>query len=346
MEEKYFAAQNSSRGFISYYRDAFGSAERRYIIKGGPGTGKSYFLRKLAERAEREGFSTVYIYCSSDPLSLDGIIIDGRFALFDGTAPHAEEASFPGARDELIDLGRFWNSDALKEKKSEIQELSSKKSAAYARAYDCLGAVGKTEDAIARLLEPCVLRKKLEAAAKRYLRHLPDGNKMKITNLAVNSIGMRGEVRFSTLEEKNLHAISVSDVYHTAHIFFDALIREGSKKGLCMRVSHDPVMPEYADAVEFSDYGLVFYLGEGNGKRVNMQRFIDAEKAKGIRRAYRELVACEASLLNSARSALADVRQNHFELEKIYIRAMDFDAKDRFTEQVANSLMLAFRKKV
>ena len=113
-----------------------------------------------------------------------------------------------------------------------------------------------------------------------------------------------------------------------------------------MRVSHDPVMPEHVDAVEFSDYGLVFYLGEGNGKRVNMQRFIDAEKAKGIRRAYRELVACEASLLNAARSALADVRQNHFELEKIYIRAMDFDAKDRFTEQFANSLMLALRKKV
>ena len=43
MEEKYFAAVNSYRGFESYYQDMFGAAERSYIIKGGPGTGKSYF---------------------------------------------------------------------------------------------------------------------------------------------------------------------------------------------------------------------------------------------------------------------------------------------------------------
>ena len=327
-------------------RRAIGGAERRYIIKGGPGTGKSYFLRRIAECAEGEGFPVVYIYCSSDPLSLDGIIIDKRFALFDGTAPHAEEACCPGARDELVDLGRFWMDSALRARRAEIEALSACKASAYARAYDCLCAVGNTEKAIARLITPCVRKDKLGAAAKRYLKQLPDGGSAKISNLAVNSIGMRGEVRFSTLEDNAARAICVSDVCRTAYIFFDELIREGSRKGLRMRVSRDPFSPECADAVEFSDFGLVFYLGEGDGKRVNMQRFLDEEKVRSVRRAFRELSVCRTSLVNAAKSALSEVKVHHFDLEKIYIRAMDFDAKDLFTEDFANSLMLALRKKV
>ena len=40
-EKKYFAASNSSEGFVNYYDACFGSdsrVDRLYVIKGGPGT--------------------------------------------------------------------------------------------------------------------------------------------------------------------------------------------------------------------------------------------------------------------------------------------------------------------
>ena len=48
MEEKYFAAANSGEGFVSYFGEVFGEQnfEHVYIIKGGPGTGKSYLLKE------------------------------------------------------------------------------------------------------------------------------------------------------------------------------------------------------------------------------------------------------------------------------------------------------------
>ena len=77
MEEKYFAAANSGEGFVSYFGEVFRPEEFQqiYIIKGGPGTGKSYFMRQVAEAAERQGENVVYWYCSSDPDSLDGITV-------------------------------------------------------------------------------------------------------------------------------------------------------------------------------------------------------------------------------------------------------------------------------
>ena len=76
-ENAYFAASNSARGFFSYYDEIFRAARIRhvYAVKGGPGTGKSRFLRDVANRAQACGWQCEYIYCSSDPDSLDGVIV-------------------------------------------------------------------------------------------------------------------------------------------------------------------------------------------------------------------------------------------------------------------------------
>lgn len=347
MEEKYFAAVNSCHGFISYYGDAFGACERVYIIKGGPGTGKSYFMRRVARRAEDDGHSVIYIYCSSDPDSLDGIIIDKRVALLDGTAPHAIEASCPGARDEIIDLGSFWDSAELTKKRARIEELGKKKSSCYAQAYDCLAAAGSIERAISRLIEPCILKDKLTSAAKRYLKHLPNGESYQKTDVAVNSIGMRGRVRFDTLEKNANSVISVNDPYGTAHLFLEALRAEAERRSMKLRLSHDPLIPDRADALEICDTGLLFTVGEHDcGKKINMHRFIDESAVRSVRGEYRSLAACKASCIRSAQLALCSAATHHFAIENIYIGCMDFTAKDSFTNRFADSLMLALRKKV
>jgi hypothetical protein len=337
MEEKYFAAVNSYRGFESYYQDMFGAAERSYIIKGGPGTGKSYFMRTIAKKAQARGCSVVYIYCSSDPESLDGILIDRRIALLDGTAPHAAEASLPGARDELIDLGKFWDSKNLFLRKEEIKMLSFKKSEAYKIAYDCLGAVGNFEKAIEKLVRPAVLEKKMQAAIARYLRPIPDGKCASVLNLATSSIGMRGEVRFSTLEDRAKNAVYVEDFYETAHLFFDGILRESARKGLAARVSREPAFPDHADAVELCESGLLFTSTFKDASRsVNMKRFVDEKVIKDIRSEYRMLVHCKENAKNAAKKALESAAKYHFALEEIYISYMDFEAKERFTEEFEN----------
>ena len=51
---KYFLAANSCQGFVSHFADCYNEKDgwRCYIIKGGPGTGKSSFMKKVAQKAE------------------------------------------------------------------------------------------------------------------------------------------------------------------------------------------------------------------------------------------------------------------------------------------------------
>ena len=74
MAVEFFLGANSAHGFHSLYGDfASSPGDCLRLIKGGPGCGKSSFMRKLAESAEAHGFEVVYILCSGDPESLDGV---------------------------------------------------------------------------------------------------------------------------------------------------------------------------------------------------------------------------------------------------------------------------------
>ena len=85
----FFAAANGYSGFRSYFDKIFDPSEYTslYILKGGPGTGKSSFMKRLLAELETEVEECEAIFCSSDPASLDGVIIkrgERRIGVIDG----------------------------------------------------------------------------------------------------------------------------------------------------------------------------------------------------------------------------------------------------------------------
>lgn len=85
-----FLGANSAQGFYSLYDQLLsGHLDDLMIIKGGPGCGKSTFMRRVAEKLTEAERMPVYIHCSGDPDSLDGVIFpELHTALVDGTPPH------------------------------------------------------------------------------------------------------------------------------------------------------------------------------------------------------------------------------------------------------------------
>ncbi|MGM0369979.1 MAG: PRK06851 family protein [Bacillota bacterium] len=123
--KNYFPGGNTCRGFYSFYEYLPYNAERVFIIKGGPGTGKSTFMKKIAEEFLAEGYNIEYHWCASDNESLDGVVIpDLKVTLLDGTAPHMVDPKNPGAIDEIVNLGRYWDRSILSNHKQKIVTLN------------------------------------------------------------------------------------------------------------------------------------------------------------------------------------------------------------------------------
>ena len=343
MNGSLFAASNSANGFKSYYDEIFNRKEyrRRYLIKGGPGTGKSRLMRCVAEAAKQNGASVQCYSCSSDPDSLDAVIIGEKIVLLDSTAPHVCECDRAGARDELIDLGVFWDSRKLSERFDEIDALFRKKASLYAKAYRYLSACGEVAKINAGMVLDALRHEKMRNAVSRLLADLPCGEEFSMIPALNDSIGMKGRVRFDTYEKSAEKLYIVIDHASSAHYYLSLVIKEAQRKKLAIRVSFDPILPEYPNSVYFCNSGLAFVAvsdtdaGELSGSRVNMKRFVDNGLFSEIKSEYRYNNKLYSALLASAADSLSEAGESHFELEKIYSSCMDFDAKEKYTVSFA-----------
>ncbi|TWI59060.1 PRK06851 family protein [Halalkalibacter nanhaiisediminis] len=145
----YYAGGNTAKGFYNLYDSALEGLERLFILKGGPGTGKSSLMKSIGEKMEGKGLDIEYLHCSSDNNSIDGMIIpEFQIGIVDGTAPHVIEPKAPGVIEEYVNLGIAWNSEKLSHYKEEILRLNETISATFERAYDTFAAALRAHDDI------------------------------------------------------------------------------------------------------------------------------------------------------------------------------------------------------
>ena len=98
---RYFLGGNTASGFVSFYGQfCRGPEDFLWVIKGGPGCGKSSFMKTIGKAAENAGLDVEYVLCSGDPDSVDGVYLPALHTGYaDGTAPHVLEASRRARRD-------------------------------------------------------------------------------------------------------------------------------------------------------------------------------------------------------------------------------------------------------
>lgn len=350
-----FASANSGKGFVSFYPEVFGrkEIERRYLIKGGPGTGKSTLMRNISQRAEAEGFAVEYYRCSSDPASLDAVVIEGRIAIIDATSPHCMECELAGARDEIVDLGRFWDPDGLFAIREEIALLGEHKRNDYRGAYKFLEAALALKRYTAELVEPYLNRKKMCGAVQRLLKKIPKGKGYALRIALRDSLGMNGRVALCTYERRANSLYFVSDDFGTGNLFLAMIASGAIENGNEICVSYSPIDAERLDAVFFEESKTAFVLlgkediEQNRGIIINMKRFIEREMLLGeegrrVKREYRAAERLCEGLLTSAEDLLAHAGVCHFELEELYKKRMDFEKLEAFgkdlTEGIINKL--------
>ncbi len=351
---RFFASANSSKGFINDFPQVFGDGsgvERLYIVKGGPGTGKSYFMRKAAQYAEGFGYHATYYHCSSDPTSLDGIRLEHSghptLGFLDGTAPHTWEASLPGAREEIVDLGAFWDASRLREEKAEISRLTCEKSKCYARAYRYLGACGEVSRAVEGQMIGCIREAAVMRLAKRLLRQTPSRDVGEEKKIRLRAVGMSGEAYLDTFERMSKQAggeiLFLDEYYGIGYTVMAKLYEISKQKAYRILVSHHPIHPHWMDGLYYPDTGRSILviprdMQETNSSMMSVRRYLDSERFRSVRGEVRHGLHLVGDLKESALRCLREAGDYHFALEKIYASAMDFQTKDRFENDFLKSL--------
>ena len=335
-ENKYFAASNTVRGFVSYYKEIFSGCESVYVIKGGSGTGKGRFMRECANYAINSGKADKleYFYCSFDPDSLDGIIIGEKLAVIDGTAPHVYEPTLAGAHENLVDLGAFWDPSKLRTHKDKLLELQNQKKSHFSRAYKYLAAYGELDGVTREILERNVDRDKISSFAAKLISETDCQSENKSLVRLKSAIGRRGLVSFDGYEKTAKKQILISDSSGVSDLLLRSILSEAQKYSMPTTVSYSPLFEGRPNAIKIGDRLSLTVCQNGDKGELDTDSFLRADSPDEIE----SIKKYQADMLTMATDELSKASKVHFAIEDIYIESMDFGRKEEYTAKFLENL--------
>ncbi|MGM0843434.1 MAG: PRK06851 family protein [Bacillota bacterium] len=347
----YYAGGNTARGFHSLYASNLQGLQRLFILKGGPGTGKSSLMKAVGKHWNKEGWDIEYLHCASDNESIDGVIIPGlKAGIVDGTAPHVIEPELPGVVEEYINLGAAWDSHILRTHREEIAALTTEIAAAFQAAYDTYAQALKihddwekiyidnmsfescdalTAELMEKLFSHTYLNKQAEVKHRFLGAATPEGPRDFIGNLTEELpkryfIKGRPGTGKSTMLKK--------------------LAQAAEDRGLDVEIYHCGFDPNSLDMVIVRELGFAIfdstapheYFPERAGDEIVdvYERAVNpgtdekyADEIETISKKYR-------NAMKEATSYLAKAKALHDELEGYYISAMDFNVVEELKNEI------------
>ena len=309
----FLASANTSNGFENHFNSIFPNEKSFvYILKGGPGTGKSTFMKKVGKYYSDKGFDVEYFYCSSDPKSLDGVrIVQKDICIVDGTAPHVTECTIPGAKEVIVNLGAAIKS-GIKENLREIVPLLAEKKKYFDLAYCYLHAAGKVFE-ISKKQHKLAVNVNIEA--QKIFSQLPLS--------ARNYSEKARQLYLSYFTSTGLKSVenNFERTIKLQYSYFDGLavlkqLAEFSKKS-----GHDVI--QILSPISTSELEGVYF------PTINTYVTLDENAMKSI--ADRQILT---SLLKKGGKCIERARSCHLQIEKYYIKNMNFQKIDEMYNDV------------
>ncbi len=348
---KYFLAANSCEGFFSHFADCYNPKDnwRCFIIKGGPGTGKSSFMKKIAQKAYDTNTEYILCPCSSDPDSLDAVILPPKkMVILDGTAPHETNPHYPAVCEEILNFGQFWDSDKITNK-NEILSLTDQNKACHKTAQKYLAAAGqimldtyKTALACTKINET---EKFADQLCKKYIPKA-SGTPYEWVRF-LEGITPKGIISFpETILEVCENVVIISDKYKAcSNIIMNRIRNFALLNGYEIITLKSAFLPSViTEHILIPSLSLAFVTESDRLKfptdirRTHARRFtsnFSLHNSQSLIKLNEKIVK---ALLNSATENLKKAKTVHDDLEEHYKAIMDYDALNNFTQKFIEKL--------
>ena len=277
-----------------------------------------------------------YYHCSSDPSSLDGVIIeDMRCAVIDGTAPHTTDPAYPAAADSILNFGAFIDVEKAGREREAIVGISKKISGLYSDVRSILGVASALYRERMKETEKHLLYGKMQKCA---LKHNTMKGGAEIYPYAAKGIGGIRWLSSSApsggrLDGKINELFTVYPVVSrrgASRYFIETAADIAERSG--NTVIRCPA-PRYGglEAALVCDTGVAYVSTDDADARgrINADRFVESGSSPdGYARLCRKI---ERRLNSAADAAFDEISRLHRELEEIYGACTDFESLTEYT---------------
>lgn len=351
-----FPGNNTPEGFFSYYHYILSQreADKIFCIKGGPGVGKSTFMKKLGEELLDDGRDVDFLHCSSDNHSLDGIVLrDKKIAFIDATSPHIVDPISPGAVDTILHLGEYWNEEGIRKNKNAVLECQANLKMLFGCAYHYLGAAGKMYDNLHDIYQRTLQKEELFKLAadiiNRELIHkelsAEQGEVKKYFASGITPNGCINYLESLLCGYKKVYLIT-APVGIGAEKLMELFAESALYRGYDVEEYYCPLRPsEKLEHLLIPKLGVAFVTSnrfhvveeskiEGTVVRIFLQDIINKKNAADFAQIEEDSEEKLNENLKKAVQCLKDAKAQHDKLEQNYIPNMDFTKIELLRQEV------------
>lgn len=352
-QRHFFPGGNTSKGFYSFYRYILSQDEAKRIIciKGGPGTGKSSLMKKVASIFLEKGYEVEYHHCSSDNNSLDGVVIKGlNVALLDGTSPHVVDPINPGAVDEILNLGQCWNEEGFKSFKPFIMDTNKKVGKIFRRAYRFFGAAKDIYEDWSTFNSEALNLNKLSLLKEELKNDILPNSVSKLgfdRHLFATAFTPNGIVTYiENLIEgfPKIYVLKGGPGTGKTNIL-QYLYEEAVRRGYYVEVFHTPLTPDKIEHVLIPALGVAVVTSNEinnlniNGKIYDMNNLLNKNLLEKNKDDIDEVKETFYLLLNKGLACIKRAKSLHDDLETGYIPNMNFNKINEISEETIQRLL-------
>ena len=351
----FFFGANNKFKYSSLYDELYNPFEKgnHIILKGGPGTGKSTLMRRIAEKLEKDGIYVERGFCSADPSSLDVVYApEINFSIFDGTSPHIVEPVMPGVSEHIVDLGIAWNREILKDNIVAIGDLTATNRQLHNKTAEFMnvGAQLETQSAIisSKFIDEEKLQRFTLRLANRLLPSKKSNEKGRVHKRFLSAVSPDGiAVQHDTIVALSEDIITVKDEYGTVSPYIvsyisDCAVERGYDVYLCycplfpnFKPEHI-IIPELKTAI-FTENSYHYSIDD-ESKRINATRFYDKTVFAENKEKLAFLKKAKKEIIDEAVRKVSLAKDIHDKLEAYYVSATDFDVINEIGEKIIKNI--------
>ncbi|HEU4964286.1 MAG TPA: PRK06851 family protein [Bacilli bacterium] len=350
-----YAGGNTARGFHSFFDSVLQGLDRLFILKGGPGTGKSSLMKAVGETFYKRGFDIEYIHCASDNGSIDGVLIPFlNVGIVDGTAPHVIEPKVPGAVEEYVNLGAAWDSEQLIPQKAAITRITDRISECYRNAYatfsEALAIHDEWEKFYITNMDFAEANKVTEELIQRFFGNQRQFKEPKVRHMffgAATPAGAVDHIQNLTGDLQKRFFIKGRPGSGKSTML-KSLAAAAEQRGFDVEVYHCGFDPNSLDMVLLPELSLCifdstapheYFPSKDKDEIVDMYaRTITPGTDEKYATELLEIQGRYSSKMKAATAFLQEAKSLHDELEAIYIAAMDFTKVDAITADLISQI--------
>ncbi len=348
----FFLGANAPSGFYSLYDWLIDldTAHSVFIIKGGPGCGKSSFMRRISKTLVERGYDAEHIHCSADLDSLDGVVFPKlNIALVDGTAPHVVEPKYPSVVEHIVNLAQFYDSSALVGKRQAIIDAATENKEAYPRVYRYIAAARSlTDDIFGAVLQGVSIERIQKRARGIISREISRGPGYAYKKRFLSAITPQGPVcRFDTARILCSKIYEIYDNFGLSHFMLSSIVAAAQQNGHEVIACYCPLNPEAKlEHVLIPSLSLGFVTSsdwypydDTPYRRIRLDPLADSDVIRHCKQRIRFCKKASAAMLNEAVSALAECKLAHDRLESLYNPHVDFDGVYSLADTITESIL-------